>query len=94
MEGAARTPEGQHKAISFRMQATGGLLSVLCENTFDGHVKTNKQGAIQTPKAGPSSHGFSLTQMRSVARKYKSSLDVRWTKERFTVQTALQKPLE
>ena len=94
LEGAARTPEGREKAIFFRIRAAGNFIPILCENTFDGQVDTDGQGAIRTRKADPDSHGFGLTQMRAVAEKYGSILDVKWTEERFTFQTALQKPLD
>ena len=65
-------------------------LPILCENTFDGHVETDLGGTVRTTKADPASHGFGLAQVRAVAEKYDSLLAVSWTRERFTVQTALQ----
>ena len=74
------------------MRVRGRFVPILCENTFDGHVETDRDGNPTTTKADPSSHGFGLAQMRAVAKKYESVLDVSWTQERFTVQTALQLP--
>lgn len=90
MEGAARTPEGREKAIRFQMKAAGSFLPVLCENTFDGRVETDGHGNPRTTKPDPAVHGFGIEQMRAVAEKYGSILDISWTEERFTVQTALQ----
>lgn len=56
-------------------------------------MKADPQGRLQTRKDDPASHGFGLAQMRAVAEKYSSVLDISWTEERFTVQTALQNPL-
>lgn len=92
LEGAERTPEGRERAIRFRMRVDGAFLPILCENTFDGHVETDESGAVRTTKPDPASHGFGLAQMRAVAEKYDSILDVSWTDRRFTVQTALQFP--
>ena len=92
LEGAARTPEGQERSILFRARIFKGFLVLRCENTFDGYVKTDGQGHLLTIKDEPSSHGFGMAQMRSVAQKYHARLDVDYTGQRFTVQTALQLP--
>lgn len=92
LEGAARTPEGQERSILFRARIFKGFLVLRCENTFDGYVKTDGQGRLLTIKDEPSSHGFGMAQMRSVAQKYHARLDVDYTGQRFTVQTALQLP--
>ena len=91
LEGAERTPGGREREIFFQMRVRGRFVPILCENTFDGHVETDRDGN-PTTKADPASHGFGLAQMRAVAKKYESVLDVSWTQERFTVQTALQLP--
>lgn len=90
LEGAARTPAEREKFIRFQMRAMDEFLPVLCENSFDGRVETDHRGELVTTKPDPASHGFGLAQMRAVAEKYGSVLDVNWTEERFTVQTALQ----
>ena len=92
LEGAARTPEGRERSILFRARIFKGFLVLRCENTFDGYVKTDGQGHLLTIKDEPSSHGFGMAQMRSVAHKYHARLDVDYTGQRFTVQTALQLP--
>lgn len=92
LEGAARTPEGQERSILFRARIFKGFLVLRCENTFDGYVKTDGQGRLLTIKDEPSSHGFGMAQMRSVAHKYHARLDVDYNGQRFTVQTALQLP--
>ena len=94
LEGAARTPAGREKAVWFRMRLSGNFLPIFCENTFDGRVETDETGELITTKADRTAHGFGVEQIRAVAKKYESILDVSWTQERFTVQTALQKPLE
>ena len=92
LEGASRTPEGQTRFILFQMRVAGNFVPILCENSFDGHVATDEAGVPVTTKPNPNGHGFGMTQMRAVAEKYGSVLDVSWTEDRFTVQTAPQLP--
>ena len=94
LEGAERTPEGREKTIRFQMRVKGDFIPILCENTFDGHVETAPDGSVKTTKPDPESHGFGLAQMRAVVEKYESILDVSWTDDHFTVQTAPQFPRE
>ena len=94
LEGAERTPEGREKTIRFQMRVKGDFIPILCENTFDGHVETAPDGSVKTTKPDPDSHGFGLAQMRAVVEKYESILDVSWTDDHFTVQTAPQFPRE
>ena len=92
LAGAERTPAGREKRVRFRMRVEGDFVPILCENTFDGHVETAPDGTLRTTKGDAASHGFGLAQMRAVAEKYDSILDVSWTDSRFTVQTAPQFP--
>ena len=94
LEGAERTPEGREKTIRFQMRVKGDFIPILCENTFDGHVETAPDGSVKTTNPDPDSHGFGLAQMRAVVEKYESILDVSWTDDHFTVQTAPQYPRE
>ena len=92
LEGAERTPEGRRKAVSCKLALDGGVLSVLCENTYDGHVSMDLDGALRTTKADSAFHGFGLPQMRAVVQKYKSALDLHYTDSTFMVQAALPVP--
>ena len=92
LEGAARTPEGRERSILFRARIFKGFLVLRCENTFDGYVRTDGQGQLLTTKEEPASHGFGMAQMRAISQKYHARLDVDYTGQRFTVQTALQLP--
>lgn len=92
VEGASLAQGEGERYIRFHVKAAGGFMAVLCENTFDGRVDTDARGAPRTRKSGDEPHGFGLTQMRAVAEKYGSILDVSWTDTLFTVQTALKLP--
>lgn len=92
LEGAARTPRERPRSIAFHVRYAGGFLAVLCENTFDGMVNADAHGRLHTRKADRLCHGFGLPQMSAVAEKYGSLLDVQYTDDLFTVQTALRLP--
>ena len=92
LEAAARTPEGSQKFIRFKMKSTGGILTIQSENSFDGHVETDSRGQLRTTKADPESHGFGLTQMRAVIKKYRGTLDLHYAKLLFTVRITLKLP--
>ena len=90
VEGASRTPDGQRRRIHVQLRASGGFLAISCVNSFDGRVNTDERGAPLTTKPDPEYHGFGLSQMRAVAEKYGSILDLSWDRAEFTVQTALK----
>ena len=92
LEGAARTPKGRPRSVVFQIRVSGSFLPIFCENTYDGKVKTDAQGHLLTTKPDAVLHGFGMEQMRTITERYGSILDVKWTEERFTVQTALQLP--
>ena len=88
LEAAARTPGGGD--VCCRIHFTQGFLSISCENSYDGQLAQGEDGALRTTKPDPEVHGFGLRQMRMVAEKYHSILDIHYTGERFTIQTALK----
>ena len=88
LEAASRTPGGGD--VCLRIHFTQGFLSVSCENSYDGQLTRGEDGELRTTKPDPEVHGFGLRQMRLVAEKYHSILDIRHDGARFTVQTALK----
>ncbi len=76
--------------VVFRVHETQGFLYLSCENTYDGCLRLDDEGQLRTSKQDSSAHGFGLPQMRAVAKKYHSILDIGYTENRFTVQTALK----
>lgn len=81
---------GEQGHIRITMGVAQGHLTVHCENSFDGTVLVDDRGNPRTTKQDRSAHGFGLALMRSIAEKYGSVLDVSWTEDTFTVQTALR----
>lgn len=89
VEGAERTPEGRRKFVRVRLRSSEGFLAVSCENSFDGRVLPDGRGGLLTTKP-EGTHGLGLAQMRAVAEKYSSVLELSRTDGEFTVQTALK----
>ena len=89
VEGAERTPEGRRKFVLVRLRSSEGFLAVSCENSFDGRVLPDGRGGLLTTKP-EGAHGLGLAQMRAVAEKYSSVLELSRTDGEFTVQTALK----
>ena len=54
-------------------------------------MKRDEKGRLLFTKR-EEGHGFGLSQMRAVAEKYNSVLDISYDQDRFTVQTALALP--
>ena len=87
VEGAERTPEGRRKFVRVRLRSSEGFLAVSCENSFDGRVLPDGRGGLLTTKQ-EGAHGLGLAQMRAVAEKYSSVLELSRTDGEFTVQPA------
>ena len=66
-----------------------------CENRYDGSLKEDRHGRLQTTKPDAEAHGFGLSQMSAIAGKYHSLLDISHSEDHiFVVQTALKLPKE
>ena len=91
LEAAENVQDGE---IVCSMQVRQQHLAIRCENSYDGTVRTEDNGALRTTKADAAQHGFGLLKLRSIAEKYGSVLDISYDAERFTVMTALKLPAE
>lgn len=89
LEGAERTAEGEQRYIRVNLRIRNGYLAILCENSYDGVLAFDEEQHMISTKPSPQSHGFGMAQMRTVAERYGSVLDVKYTDKVFTVQTAL-----
>lgn len=81
--------QAEPKEVWCKLTLSQGFLAIQCENTFSGELKRDEKGRLLSTKR-EEGHGFGLSQMRAVAEKYHSVLDVSWEEGRFTVQTALK----
>lgn len=81
--------QAEPKEVWCKLTLSQGFLAIQCENTFSGALKRDEKGRLLSTKR-EEGHGFGLSQIRAVAEKYHSVLDVSWEEGRFTVQTALK----
>lgn len=80
----------QQKEVWCKLAFSQGFLAVQCENTYAGEIRQDEDGQLLSTKEESQGHGLGVSQMRAVAEKYHSVLDLSWDGQRFTVQTALQ----
>lgn len=86
----AQERSNQAREVACTIKVTQGYLAIRCENSYTGELSLDEQGRLRITKADQDSHGFGLAQMRAIAEKHGSILDLRYTGDRFTVQTALK----
>lgn len=95
LEASRAGEELDGRFIRFQVKLSGNFLAFRCENSCRaGSLRLNGKGWPQTTKPEPEAHGFGLRQMRRIAEKYGSILDISHTEQTFTVQTALCLPQE
>lgn len=87
---AAQKVEAEPRFLSVSAELKNGFLAIFCENAYKAPVKTDERGVLVSTKEDAAAHGFGMRQMRAVAEKYHSILDVSYTDDVFTVQTALR----
>lgn len=92
LEAASQVPPPGGREVECAIRVRQGYLAVKCENTYAGELPIDEDGELQSTKADQDSHGFGLLQMRTIAKKYGSVLDISYTEDRFTVQAALKLP--
>lgn len=92
LEACAQVEDAQRRSLHLRVALQQGFLAVKCENSYNGVLRLDEQGRPCTTKAHPETHGFGIPKMSSIAEKYHSILDVRFTNDTFLVQTALKLP--
>ena len=89
LEAAGRVEPPDRRHISVRLKINQGFFAVYCENSYAGPPQLDEEGHLLTTKEDSGSHGFGIRQMESIAKKYGSVLNVSYTEDTFTVQTAL-----
>lgn len=90
LEAASQVPAPGAREVECVIKVKQGYLAVKCENTYAAPLSLDERGQLLTTKADRDGHGFGMAKMQAVAEKYGSVLDVSFTDERFTVQTALK----
>ena len=95
LEACAKVKDADRRSIKFHADVKNGFLSISCKNTFADKPRQDRRGRFLTSKSDDLAHGFGISQMESVARKYHSVLDISYETDRFfSVQTTLQLPQE
>ena len=52
-------------------------------NTFDGKIRSDQRGIIQSRKEDGTNHGFGLETMRRLLEDQKGTMMIRWENNRF-----------
>ena len=89
LEAAAQVEPPQPREVICTMHVNQGYLAIQCENTYAEPLVLDETGALKTTKPHPESHGFGVAQMKAIAQRHNSVLDIHYTDQRFTVRTAL-----
>ena len=55
-------------------------------NTFDGMIRSDKKGKIQTRKEDHTNHGFGLDVMRRLLEEKNGTMMIHWENNRFHLQ--------
>ena len=92
LEGAAQVKEEDRRFLRIRVALQHGFLGGVLREFLLGNLRLDKKRQLCTTKDHPEAHGFGLPKMSANAEKYHSVLDVRYTQDTFTVQTALSLP--
>ena len=93
IEAAAQVPDDNERFILFRCHLRNGFLAIHCENAYNGPLSMDSAtGWPLTTKGDTENHGFGFKQMNTIAEKYHSLLDISYTDNIFTIQTALKLP--
>ena len=90
MEACQLIPAQNARFIRFRIELKNGFLAISCINSYIGRTVKDDNGRLKTTKPDQTIHGFGLRQMSAIAEKYHSIVDISYTNDVFTVQTALQ----
>lgn len=93
IEGAAQVDDPDKRFLSFHCHTKNGFLAIRCDNAYSGKLTLDSEGHWpRSTKEEDELHGFGLRYMNTVAEKYHSMLDLSYTEQTFTVQTALKLP--
>lgn len=88
IEACQRIPEGTPKRIWVKVRYHKGMLNVTVQNSALPPI-TGKDGAYQTTKANPGSHGLGLKNIEQVAEKYDGVMQTEYRDGEFTLRILL-----
>ena len=90
LDNALEAAEKVGGEITCALHVRQSYLTIRCENTYSGVIRTDAAGQILTTKNHPASHGLGLVKMRAIAEKYGSVLNISYDEKCFAVMTALK----
>ncbi len=79
--------EKRYVKLNMRMELNN--LVIIIENSFDGHISTNKKGKILTVKSNKIDHGFGLDSIQKAVNKYHGFMKKSYTKDVFILEILL-----
>ena len=93
LEAASKVSPPEERNIFVQIKVADLYLAIHCENSFNGEIRTDKNGELLTTKENPSVHGYGIQQMKEIAKKYQSVIRFdRKGEHTFIAQTALRIP--
>ena len=90
IEAASHVESAENRFVRLKIHLVQGFLAIKCENSFNGTLLIDENGHYLSTKEHPDKHGLGIKQMRQIADKYSSTLDISYTDDVFTIQTALK----
>lgn len=85
MEACRKLPP-KERWISISMMVEKRNLFIEIVNTFDGMIRSDKKGKIQTRKEDHTNHGFGLDVMRRLLEEKNGTMMIHWENNRFHLQ--------
>lgn len=90
IEACMKISDPAHRFIRFHAELKQGFLAISCTNSCSVNPIKENQEFPESTKPEKSVHGFGFRQMKAIAKKYNSVLNVECDDKTFTVQTALK----
>lgn len=70
IEACAKIPDFTKRLISFKIHATGSLVTISITNSFTGTIELGDDGLPKTHKSDTDYHGFGMKSMKYTVEKY------------------------
>lgn len=90
-EAVSKIDDAQKRQIEIRIKQKDHSLGIYCANTYALAPVFEAENRLRSHKENPG-HGFGITQMEQISKKYQSKLDISYSEDIFIVQTVLFLP--
>lgn len=90
-EAVSKIDDPKKRQIEIRIKQKDYSLGIYCANTYALAPVFEAENRLRSHKENPG-HGFGITQMEQIAKKYQSKLDISYSEDIFIVQTVLFLP--